>query len=93
MDKQGAIVAFSAAPDFPDADAFAAKYGEAKLWRVARLPFRDFLAAIGLRRVDLNRFYGIPLSTADQWIAGKASPPRYMRFLLAIAEGYIKREE
>lgn len=84
------IDAYTAAPGFPDRDAFAAVYGETGLWDVACLPFREYLTFLGLRRSELARKYGIPLSTLDQWISGKCNPPPYVRLLLAIAEGKIE---
>lgn len=88
------IDAFTAAPDFPDRDAFTAVWGTGRLWDVACLPFRDFMqVCLHTRRIDLHKRYGIPLSTLDQWISGKANPPPYVRLLLAIAAGYIKRED
>lgn len=87
--------AFTAAPRYPNADAFAADFGgnARVLWDAACLPFRDFLALTGHTRAGLARKYCIPLITLDQWLAGKRNPPPYVRLLLAECTGVLKREE
>lgn len=88
--------AYTAAPRYPDADAYADAYGEEArpLWGVACLPFREFLALTGYSRAGLARRYCIPLRTVEDWLAGKnQAPSLWVRLLIAEATGVIKRED
>lgn len=53
------------------------------------LPFKDFLAALGLTQTECSRRFHIPLRTVQGWAGGTRTPPVYVRYMIAQLMGYI----
>lgn len=68
----------------------------ARLWDVARLPFRDLLAAIGLGQTACSVRFCIPLKTIQHW-CGTGGEARactlYIRMMISELTGYLDIRE
>lgn len=68
----------------------------ARLWDVARLPFRDLLAAIGLSQTACSVRFCIPFKTIQHW-CGTGGEARacstYIRLMIAELTGYLTLRE
>lgn len=60
-----------------------------KLWHVATLPFKEFLACMDLTQTECSRRYCIPLRTVQGWAGGSRTPPMYVRYMIAQLELYL----
>ena len=60
-----------------------------KLWHVAALPFKEFLACMDLTQTECSRRYCIPLRTVQGWAGGSRTPPMYVRYMIAQLELYL----
>lgn len=60
-----------------------------KIWHVAALPFKDFLACMDLTQTECSRRYCIPLRTVQGWAGGSRTPPMYVRYMIAQLELYL----
>jgi len=64
----------------------------ARLWDVARLPFRELLAAFGLSQTACSQRFCVPLKTVQNW-CGTGGEARacsvYIRLMMAELLGYL----
>lgn len=65
----------------------------ARLWDVARLPFRDLLAAFGLSQTECSHRFCIGLKTVQRWCSMSDNFRRecapYLRLMMAELIGYL----
>lgn len=64
-----------------DLDAEKAKLS--RIWELAHLSMREFVARTGLSQTAFAKGAGIPLRTVQNWNCGIRECPAYVRFLLA----------
>ena len=55
----------------------------AQLWDDAHSSIKELAAANGLSIRKLAETIGVPYRTAEDWSAGKSTPPLYVRLLIA----------
>jgi len=60
------------------------------VWHTACDPFRELLPRMGLTQSALSRRFCIPLRTVQGWALGEREMPPYVRYLIALAAGYIR---
>lgn len=54
-----------------------------KVWMAVNAPFRDFLAAFGVKQTKLSHRFGIPIRTIQDWAGERRSCPIYVRKMMA----------
>lgn len=81
-----APIGSDARADYFDSNRFLALK---KIWNAAQLPFKEFLALLGLSAQECSDRYCIPYPTIHSWTSGKHNPPLHIRILLARAEGFL----
>lgn len=60
------------------------------VWHTANDPFRELLPRMNLKQTTCARRFCIPLRTVQGWALGEREMPPYVRYLIALAAGYIK---
>lgn len=64
----------------------------ARIWDIARIPFRELISKIGITQSDCSRRFFIPLRTVQNWCTnGKDyhDCPVYIRLMIAELTGYF----
>lgn len=61
-----------------------------RLWRVARLPFREFLNLLGLSQTNCSIRFCIPRRTVQEWAGERRKAPPYVRLMMAECTGYLR---
>ncbi len=59
------------------------------IWHTANDPFRVFLSHMGLTQSGCAKRFCIPLRTVQGWTLEEREAPLYVRYLIALAAGYI----
>ena len=64
----------------------------ARLWDIARIPFRELISKIGITQSDCSRRFLIPLRTLSHWCSSgndQRECPVYIRLMIAELTGYF----